>query len=73
VEWLLKPDFYLWSQKRHPAVLWLIANMAIERTQHDRTLTMVDYLEFMKRAKWKLDKMKSRNRLVGNYLSIIQQ
>jgi hypothetical protein len=71
-ECLLRPDFYLWPPKRHRAVLWIIAHMVIYRTKQDRSLTMNDYLHFMRRAKWKFDNQPSRNRLVGTYLSILE-
>jgi hypothetical protein len=71
--WLLKPDLLLWPPKRHRAVLWIIAHMAVYRTKQGCSLSMNDYLGFMRRAKRKMDSQPSRSRLVGNYLSIIDQ
>jgi hypothetical protein len=70
--WLLQPDLFLWPPKRHRAVLWIIAHMAVHRTTYDRTLTTHDYIDFLRRAKWKLDAWHSRMRLVGNYLSVLE-
>jgi hypothetical protein len=70
--WLLQPDFLLWPPKRRRAVLWIIAHMAVYRTEKERSLNMNDYLEFMRLAKWKMNSRPSRNPLVGNYLSIIE-
>jgi hypothetical protein len=70
--WILRPDFLLWPPKRHRAVLWMLAQMAIFRTQNARTLTMNDYMDFLRRAKWKVYTRSSRMQLVGNYLSALE-
>jgi hypothetical protein len=51
--WLLKPDLLLWPPKRHRAVLWITAHMAVYHTKQDCSLSMNDYLDFMRRAKKK--------------------
>jgi hypothetical protein len=71
MEWLLCPDLHLWPPKRHHAVLWILAHLALYRTKQDRSLTMNDYLDFVRRPKWKLDNLSNRTSLVGNYLRIL--
>jgi hypothetical protein len=41
------------------------------RTSYERTLTTHDYMDFLRRARWKIDSLPARQRLVGNYLSIL--
>jgi hypothetical protein len=73
VELLLRPDFHIWPRQKHRAVLWLIAHNALYRSRRDHTLKMHDYLDFMRRAKWKIDNQSNRSRLAGNYLSVLEQ
>jgi hypothetical protein len=60
----------LWPQKRHRAVLWVLAQMVGDIQNAKRPN---DDLDFMKRARWKLNQQPSSNRLVGNCLSILIQ
>jgi hypothetical protein len=69
--WLLRPEFLLWPPQRHRTVLWMLAQMAIYRTTYERTLTKHDYLDFLRRARWKIVSQPATKRLVGNYLSIL--
>jgi hypothetical protein len=67
--WLLRPDFLLWPPQRHKAVLWMLAHMAVFRTADE--LSQHDYLDFLRRARWKLTSVPARKARVGNYLSIL--
>jgi hypothetical protein len=67
--WLLRPDFLLWPPQRHKAVLWMFAHMAVYRTTD--ALTKHDYLDFLRRARWKLTSAPSLKALVGNYLTLL--
>ena len=53
-DWLLRPHFTLWPPKRRRAVLWILANLILFRTQQRRELTLQHFIDFMKRSKWKL-------------------
>ena len=70
-DWLLRPHFTLWPPRRRHAMLWLLANLVIFRTQQQRELTLQDFIEFMKRSKWKLCQSHKRVVSVGIYLSVI--
>ena len=70
-DWLLRPHFTLWPPRRQRAVLWVLANLVIFRTQQQRELTLQDFIDFMKRSKWKLYQSHKREASVGNYLSVI--
>ena len=39
--------------------------------QQQRELTLQDFIDFMKRSKWKLYQSRKREASVGNYLSVI--
>jgi len=66
-EWLFRPHFKLWPPKRHRAVLWVLAHFVAFREQPARNLTPQDYLDFLRRSKWKLYQERNRTTLVGNY------
>jgi len=67
---LLRPHFTLWPPRRRRAVLWLLANLVILRTQQQREMTLQDFIGFMKRSKWKLYQSHKREASVRNYLSV---
>ena len=52
--WTTCPQFTLWPPQRNRAVLWLLANITTFRTQRQRNLTLQDFLQFLKRTRWKL-------------------
>ena len=70
-DWLLRPHLTLRPPRRRRAVLWVLANLVIFRTQQQRELTLQDFIDFMKRSKWKLYQSHKRVVSVGNYLSVI--
>jgi hypothetical protein len=47
----------------------MLAHMAVYRTTD--ALTKHDYLDFLRRARWKLTSAPSLKALVGNYLTIL--
>jgi hypothetical protein len=69
-EWLLRPHFTLWPPRRRRAELWVLANIVTFRTQQQRELTLQDFIDFMKRSKWKLYQSHKREASVGNYPSV---
>ena len=72
-DWLLLPHFTLRPPRRRRAVLWVLANLVIFRTQQRRELALQDFIDFMKRSKWKLYQSHKREASVGNYLSVIDK
>jgi hypothetical protein len=71
--WLLRPDLSLRPHKQRRAVLWTLANFVACRLQQQHKLTEHDYYNFLKRAKWKLQKGKRWQKSVGTYLSAIAE
>ena len=58
-------------RKRHRAVLWTLAKLVIFRTQQRRDLTLHDFIDFMRRTKWKMYQAQKRNEHEGDYLTFI--
>jgi hypothetical protein len=70
--WLLYPDFRLWSPPKHNATLWILGHM-VYYSVHGRTaLSMIDYIDFMRRMRWKTYQWTKRFRIYGNYLEVQQ-
>ena len=72
-EWLLRPTLTLWPLQKHRAVLWVLATYVTCRLQRHRELTLNDFHDFLRRARWKLENRNNRAKLVGNYLSVIPE
>jgi hypothetical protein len=50
--WICCPDFELRPIQKHNATVWMLGHM-LGYVQNNQTLTMEDYLDFLKRARWK--------------------
>ena len=70
-DWLPRPHCTLWPPKRRCAVVWVLANLVIFRTQQQREITLQDFIDFMKLSKWKLYQSHKREASVENYISVI--
>ena len=70
-EWILRPQFDIWPNKRNNAILWMITNVVIFRIQQRISLTLHDFMDFLLRTIWKLLNHKRGPNLVGNYLTVI--
>jgi exonuclease III len=70
-DWPLRPYFKIWPPQKHKAILWTLANTVTFRTKHHPDLTLQDYIDFLKRTRWKLMRSKRGRTLVGNYLTVL--
>jgi hypothetical protein len=70
-DWILHPQFQLWPPKRRNAILWVLANIALFRTQQQWHLTLHDFMDFLKRSRWKQLCSKRAKESVGNYLIVM--
>jgi hypothetical protein len=50
---LLSPQLQVWPPQRHRTVLWTLANLVFYQMQTLRILSLLDYIDFMNRARWK--------------------
>jgi len=71
ISWALYPDFQLWPQKRRRAVSWTLAHMVWYQTNGPRRPTMVEYIDYMRRSRWKEYIHPKRLAQLGNYLNLI--
>jgi hypothetical protein len=70
-DWPLRPQFNLWPRQRHGAALWILAFFVYFRVQHPDQPTLLDYADFMRRARWKAHYLPQRLKKVGNYLTVL--
>jgi hypothetical protein len=70
-DWTIRPSFLFWPPQRHAALLWILANMVYYIIQHRKKLSLADYADFMRRARWKAYHTERRLAKFGNYLETI--
>jgi hypothetical protein len=66
--WLLAPAFKLWSPRRHQAVLWILGHMIGYVVNNHGETTLQDYMDYMRRARWKATRDSRMTDKVGHYL-----
>ena len=69
--WLLFPTMQIWPPQRHNAILWMLGHMVQYTTTKHPTLMMQDYIDFMRRSRWKTYQWDGRKRSYGNYLDVL--
>jgi hypothetical protein len=69
-KWLICLSFKLWPRPKHPATLWFLTNMVFYVISRHRTLSVTDYINFMRRTQWKTNKGSKRMQYFGNYLEV---
>jgi hypothetical protein len=72
-EWIIRPHFTIWPQRRNRAVSWMLAHMVWYNMQTKRHVSLQDYYDFMRRARWKEDQWAGREQKLAQYLSVIGQ
>ena len=70
-EWLYRPQFRLWPKQKHMATLWMLASFITFRMCRTQKMSMQDYIDFLRRSRWKLNQHRNRQTLVANYLSVL--
>ena len=70
VEWTLRPDFQLWPPQRQTAVIWILAHLVAYSLQSSRRLSLLDYMDFLRRARWRLYNG-TRRSMTGKCLDIL--
>ena len=71
-DWLLWPHITLWPPQRQRAVLWVLAQYLGFRSQFQPGLTFQDYIDFLRRSKYKIYRKRNRLTQVGNCMSILE-
>jgi exonuclease III len=69
-EWILRPQFQFWPPQRHNAIVWIIGHLVWYLTNEHR-LSLTDYIDFLRRARWKIINTQQSRRTMGKYLEIL--
>jgi hypothetical protein len=69
--WILHPDFQHWPGQKHAASLWLLASLVHYCLQGGRRLSLNDYMDFLRRARWRLYQHTKGTKATGNYLDVL--
>jgi hypothetical protein len=70
-DWVLHSQFQLWPPKHRKAILWVLVNVVLFRNQQKWHVTLHEFIDFLKRSKWKLLCLKRGKECVGNYLVVM--
>ena len=68
--WITLPDFEIRAIQKHNATVWMIGHM-LGYMYDNPTLTMQDFLDFLKRARWKTYNQRHKFPSCGKYLDVI--
>jgi hypothetical protein len=71
--WTLRPDFLICPPppQRHKSIMWMLAYLVNYHMQGQCHISLLDYIDFMRQARWKADSCPTQHTAVGNYLSIL--
>jgi hypothetical protein len=70
-EWTLRPAFHYWPAQRQATILWIMAHLIHYRLQNCRRLSLLDYMDFLKRARWKAYHRTLRRPETCRYLDVL--
>ena len=69
-EWTLRPTFRHWPTQKQAAIIWIMVHLILYRLQTQRRLSLADYMDFLKRARWKEYHRATQTPTVGRYLDV---
>ena len=52
-DWTIRPAFRFWPQQRQTATLWILAHVVYYHLQSHRRMSLTDFMDFLRRARWK--------------------
>jgi hypothetical protein len=70
-EWTIRPMYKLWPAKRQTAITWIIAHLIFYLMQTRRRQSLMDYIDYMRRARWKCYNQTQKACKVGKYLDVL--
>jgi hypothetical protein len=68
--WICFPDFKIHPLQRQNATIWILGHM-IGYIHNNPTLTLQDYLDFMRRERWREQRLHSAYKNCGRYLDVL--
>jgi hypothetical protein len=69
--WLLFPDFRLWPPPKPNATFWILGHRVYYSLNGPKALSLINYLDFLRRMRWRTYQWPKRLRICGNYLDVI--
>jgi hypothetical protein len=69
-EWITLPDFEIYLPQRQNATIWMIGHM-LGYVYDNQSVTLQDFLDFLKRARWKEYNRRPALQRCGWYLDVI--
>jgi hypothetical protein len=66
-----RPHFCFWPPRKQRAILWTLAHLVWYRMQGRRRQSLIDYIDFMRRARWKAYLHPKRRQQMGNDLVVL--
>ena len=60
-----------WPPQRQAALVWIIAHLVYYRLQSNRRLSLKDFMDFLRRARWKAYHRSSNRPKTGRYLDLL--
>ena len=70
-DWPIRPAFMYWPQQRQAALLWIIAHLVYYRLQSHKRLSLKDFMDFLRRARWKTYHRAGKHPNTGRYLDLL--
>jgi hypothetical protein len=69
--WTLHSSLHTWPPQRQRAILWTLAHLVYYRMRGRRRQSLLDYIDYLRRARWKAYGTRHRMKQVGNYLAVL--
>ena len=70
-DWTMRPTFHFGPPQKHAAIVWIIAHLVAYRVQQQRRPSLLDYTDFLRRARWETYQQTPRQHATINYLDIL--
>lgn len=67
----LRPSFHKWPPKKQAVIVWIVVHLAAHCLQTQQHLYLANYMDFLKRARWKEYHRTTKNPTVGRYLDVV--
>jgi hypothetical protein len=70
-DWVVWPQFVIWPETRRKAVAWFLIHLVYYCGQGKRRLTLSDYCDFLRRARWKEERKRRYTESLARYLTVL--
>ena len=71
-EWTIRPMSRYWPPQKQAAIVWIMAHLVTYGLQTQRRFSLADYMDFLKRGRWKEYHRSTKPPTVGRYLDVQQ-